>query len=273
MEETHFLFNDCDHICLKEAEHICFKCGSLMIRMRDENFLIALKPKNLCYKNEISVSLLLENIKNKMNREEWYSVEKFNLLKENSYFEQFKFKRIRITKKLRSFITRFNYKIHSLHSAVYYFDLILFKSICGFFKNLSEACILSCNRKYSLELVSLGCLILAMKYHELEDNIINLSIYTKIFPHEGFTISDLKRVEIVCLQILEYNLDHISSFSLLEIILSQGALFNDDFKHFNFSSHITSSVITNKTYFEEIKEYMKIYTLSTDILNLTVESK
>jgi hypothetical protein len=274
MEETHYLYNiNCEHIASKDIEYVCVKCGCLMIRTSDDKYVFAIKPKKLNFKFETSVYLIFENMKNKINSEERNSVEKLSMLKDYLDFEEFKFKRKRIIKRLRSFITSFNFKLHTLHNAIYYFDLIFIKNISNLIRNLSEAYIISGGRKYSLELVSLGCLILAIKYHELEDRLMDLSMYNKIFPHEAFKIFDLKRVEIVCLQLLDYNLDHISSYSLIELLLSNGVLFNDDFQYNYFSSHASNSFIGNKNSLEEFKEFMKVYLLSSEILNFTIESK
>ena len=103
------------------------------------------------------------------------------------------------------------FKSLTFYLSLYYIDII-------FSKNEIITC---------FELNSLSCLVLATKFCE-NDSIIPTLNHFLFISKLNYSVDDLKKNEIKCLQLLSYKLCYISSYQYTNLLLFNGIVFDDE---------------------------------------------
>ena len=114
------------------------------------------------------------------------------------------------------FQNKIRYKI--LYNIIFIFDsLLALNKINKFF--------------ISMEKLALGCTILSLKYHYEEIRVICLKNFRTIFKNKYYTIKEINEMELLCLKLLNYDLNFPSPISFMEIILLNRIIsYQDDIK-------------------------------------------
>ena len=131
-----------------------------------------------------------------------------------------------IFKKIKKFIliNHINYKVFA--KTIFLYDFLLFErekaSKNKKFSNFSEMQNLS---------VALIAFILSLKFNYEENKMISLKKFVKNFEerNENITFNEVCEMEIVALQLINYNLTFQTPFSYMELFLINGIIFNDDY--------------------------------------------
>ena len=102
-----------------------------------------------------------------------------------------------------------------------------------------------------------------MKFSELDPTIPDLTFFQAIYESVFYKVNDLRLYEVICLKILNYKLNFITPFMLIQHSVVNGILFTNDFNLYN-----------NKEFdAQEIGLLSKAYTFIYEIIDFTVESK
>ena len=148
-----------------------------------------------------------------------------------------------IFNKIKKFIVinNINHKIFS--KTIFLYDYILLEK-----ERLNKK-----NSKYSnffsLSNLSIALIafILIFKFNNVEKKMISLKKFVKYFEEKGENIrfDEVCEMEIIALQMINYNLTFLTPFSYMELFLINGIIFNDD----NLSSDMSFSIyeLVNET--------------------------
>ena len=152
-------------------------------------------------------------------------------------------KRKNLILNMKKFLIKYNFEYKILFIAVYFMDNILFK--------------LNFHSK-DLDSIAIGCLILAVKFYDKNGKIPNLNFFQEILPnYSNFTLNEIKKIEILCLKYLNYNLNFPQPLNFIEILLLNGIVFTNDLIYLNVNS---------KIYNLPFKIYEKIILANADYL-------
>ena len=152
-------------------------------------------------------------------------------------------KRKNLILNMKKFLIKYNFDYKILFIAVYFMDSILFK--------------LNFHSK-DLDSIAIGCLILAVKFYDKNGKIPNLNFFQEILPnYSNFSLDEIKKIEILCLKYLNYNLNFPQPLNFIEILLINGIVFTNDLIYLNVSS---------KIYNLPFKIYEKIILANADYL-------
>ena len=152
-------------------------------------------------------------------------------------------KRKNLILNMKKFLIKYNFEYKILFIAVYFMDNILFK--------------LNFHSK-DLDSIAIGCLILAVKFYDKNGKIPNLNFFQEILPnYSNFSLLEIKKIEILCLKYLNYNLNFPQPLNFIEILLLNGIVFTNDLIYLNVNS---------KIYNLPFKIYEKIILANADYL-------
>ena len=145
--------------------------------------------------------------------------------------------------KIKKFITinNINHKIYT--KTIYLYDYLLFEK-----ERINKN-----NKKYakfcSLPNLSIALIafILMFKFNFVENKMISLKKFVKNFEekNEKISFNDVCEMEIVALQLLNYNLTFLTPFSFMELFLLNGIIFSDD--HINNDLSFNIYELVNET--------------------------
>ena len=145
--------------------------------------------------------------------------------------------------KIKKFITinNINHKIYT--KTIYLYDYLLFEK-----ERISKN-----NKKYanfcSLPNLSIALIafILMFKFNFVENKMISLKKFVKNFEekNEKITFNNVCEMEILALQLLNYNLTFLTPFSFMELFLLNGIIFSDD--HINNDLSFNVYELVNET--------------------------
>jgi hypothetical protein len=156
----------------------------------------------------------------------------------------------------------FKYKLKTFYLAVAIFDTILFKD--SIYDINSD----------SFELIALVSLLLAVKFDEDDANIPDLSEFGFINYKSFYTVDEIRRCEVVCLQILEYNLQIYTPFSYVYYVCLNGIIFSDECTFDEANNVILECNLTPKAGSgDNISALEKMYKLCFDVLEKSILSK
>ena len=137
-------------------------------------------------------------------------------------------KRKNLILNMKKFLIKYNFEYKILFIAVYFMDNILFK--------------LNFHSK-DLDSIAIGCLILAVKFYDKNGKIPNLNFFQEILPnYSNFSLDEIKKIEILCLKYLNYNLNFPQPLNFIEILLLNGIVFTNDLIYLNINSKIYNLV-------------------------------
>ena len=127
-------------------------------------------------------------------------------------------KRKIILDSLKCFILQNKIRYKLFYILILYFDLLL-----------------TINKKYILlieiEKISLGSIILILKYNYEEIRVINTTKFKNIFKNKHYSSKEINELEIICLKLINYNLNFPSPILFMEIMLLNRIIsYQDDIK-------------------------------------------
>ncbi|MCQ2818306.1 MAG: hypothetical protein MJ252_13650 [archaeon] len=213
----------------------CKTCGILYILSPSSNKeKTTHKPSDLYYPVEIMPNELLLNLKQKSNLRE---LSEYNDI--FYYGNQMSSPRKKNINNMRNCLSKLHLSKSTLFRAAFFFDYITIK------ENILS--------KTKMEQISLGALYLAMKYIDLNLMVPNIKQF--IYSYDCsiyYSMEQIRNYEIVCLKIMNYKMDFVIFYDLLQLILVSGILFSNE-------------TIRNNTMYNE-------YNLSIKISELIIES-
>ena len=203
---------------LSKISPFCKICGSINYKNNESNRIIeSIKPHNYYYSPEFSITSMIKCLKYKTNYEY------------QSIFSEFKHKKfdiniIMIRNKIINKFIDYSKKIlvskNTIYLAIILMDIILLK------KNI--------NVKKKIELISLGCYFLAVKFLDFAVNSFGIREYQ--FTNEiaiSYSVEQIRKFEVICLIDVNYNLNIINFINVLQIFLANGILLKKDIKKIN----------------------------------------
>ncbi len=148
-----------------------------------------------------------------------------------------------IFEKIKKFISINNINNKIFAKTIYLYDYILFEK-----ERINKN-----NKKYAKFFalpnlsIALIAFILSFKFNYVEKKMISLKSFVKNFEEkdENITFNDVCEMEIVALQLLDYNLTFLTPFSYMELFLLNGIIFNDD--HINSDLSFNIYELVNET--------------------------
>lgn len=154
----------------------------------------------------------------------------------------------------------FKYKLKTFYLAIAIFDTVLYKET-----------IYQINPD-SLELIALVSLLLAVKFDEDDANIPDLSDFGFINYKSFYTVDEIRRCEVLCLQILDYNLRIYTPFSYVYHLCLNGIIFSDECTFDEANNIVLESSLLPKNA-DNISALEKLYKLCFDILEVIILGK
>ena len=121
------------------------------------------------------------------------------------------------------------------------------------------------DKKSDYILLSLSCLLIASKFNENDPHVPELSKYIRLCEQFSnfeffFSIDDLRKGEMIVLQLLEFKVNYFSLYHFLVFFFAHGIIFEETFNR-----------IENNNSFTKRKVLEKIYILSRGILDYLLE--
>jgi len=154
----------------------------------------------------------------------------------------------------------FKYKLKTFYLAVSIFDMVVYKE--SIFQINPEA----------FELIALVSLLLAVKFDEDDANIPDLSDFGFVNYKSFYTVDEIRRCEVICLQILDYNLRIYTPFSYVYHLCLNGIIFSDECTFDEANNIILECSLPPKANMDKITSLEKLYKLCFDILEVVILS-
>ena len=182
----------------------------------------SVKPSIYMMPKDIILKDIFNNAMKSANKyERLYSINNSYILNNNSNTD-----RKYILKKIKKFILINHINYHIFWKTVFLYDLLTFQKnnaknkITNFsnFDNLSNL------------IIALIAFILVLKFNKEEKKMISLKKFVQYFEEEteNIKISEICEMEIIALQLINYNLTFQTPFSFMELFLINGIIFNED---------------------------------------------
>ncbi len=164
----------------------------------------SIKPNYLVMPKDVNVrNIFLNMIENSKNDD--YSIYFKNLSKKD------KFKRMNYLKIIKNFI-----QYHNIRNSIFLYTIFLFDVLIK--KN---------NNIFDMEILSLGALILSIKFnYETINNFTNRNF--RYFGGNNYTSEELSKIELNCLLLLNHKLNYVQPINYLELFFLNGIVFTND---------------------------------------------
>ena len=164
--------------------------------------IYSLKPEQFFIPKDVHLISILTEMQrsindNPVNLRNFFDLSVTNLCRRNN-----------IVCMIRDFVQKYKLLNPTFFMAVYYFDLLILKGI-----NLP------------IEKIGVGCLILSMKYNDIDGRLPPLRKFEVFF---GISERELCKVEMYCLQKLDYLLSYSHIIHFIQIISIYGIIYTDD---------------------------------------------
>lgn len=160
-----------------------------------------------------------------------------------------------IFEKIKKFILINNINFSILGKTIFLYDLLCFKkekmNKINYFINFNSLPNLS---------IALIAFILMLKFNNEEKKMISLKTFVKKFEEgeENIIFNEVCEMEIMALQLIDYNLTFQNPFSFMELFLLNGIIFNEDYINSDLSFKIYDLVNeTLEKIMEKSNEYFK----------------
>ena len=165
------------------------------------------------------------------------------LLFDEDIFHKYEIQRNKILLYIHKLCTKLAYNDSTFYSTLFLLDTYLSRI---FSDDISER---------ELFLVVLGFFLISSKY--IEDDIFEpeLQIFCNIEKNIDLTMEEIRTSEVQCLTLINYNLFLYSTYDWLNILLSNGILFENEIKDINELGNIyiytqkLLTIVTSKIYF------------------------
>ena len=170
----------------------------------NENIPCSIKPNYLIMPKDINVrNIFLNMIKN--SKFDDYSIY-YKILSKND-----KVKRLNYLKLIKHFIEYHNIRNSIFLNTIFLFDILIKKN----------------NNIYDMEILSLGALILSIKFnYETINNFTNEKF--KNYGGNNYTSEELSKIELNCLLLLKHKLNYVQPINYLELFFLNGIVFTND---------------------------------------------
>jgi hypothetical protein len=173
--------------------------------------LYSLKPQRFTIPKDVNPLFIFQNLINEINQIFPSMSKKISLSTNSNQI------RTNLIKNIKNFIEKYKLSQKNFFFTVYLFDKLLTKKI-----NLD------------IEKIALGCLILSIKFNDIDGNIPKIKNFCEILiKNKNLSINEIKKIEIFCLNKLDYNLNFPQPINFLDIYLLNGIIFNNDEKNNN----------------------------------------
>ena len=116
--------------------------------------------------------------------------------------------------KIKEFILR-----HRIDYKIYYRTIILYDTLL--IENKSK-------KLLSNEEITLGALILSVKFNYIENKMISMKKYLELYENKIYTLKHLIEIERICLYMSKYYLNYNTPMCFLEYFLMNGIIFSTD---------------------------------------------
>lgn len=134
-----------------------------------------------------------------------------------------------LIEKMQKVIVKYNYAQSSFHYAIYLMDIIYQKG----------------KSKLSLEEIAIGSLFLSIKFNEDFLPISSLKTLTNLFePYLYYSNDHLRKIEIGCLKVMNYDISIVTPYIALELILLRGVVFSSDKTNYDSVKTLKSTIAT-----------------------------
>ena len=144
--------------------------------------IYSLKPEKYFLPKDLQLNSILKSMQKEANK---------NIINLNDYYslsqDTFK-RRLKIINMIKDFIEKYKLSSSTFFLSIYYMDILLIN-----------------NFKLIIEKIAIGCLILAMKYIDIDGTMPS---YRRLKCHFCLNNSELLDIEILCLKGLNYNLSY-----------------------------------------------------------------
>ena len=230
------------------------KC-SINIHIKDNqkyNKCYSVKPSSYMMPKDIILKDIFQNaIRTSNEYIKKYDINiSYNFNNNNNLDRKYIFEKI----KKFIFINHINYNIFG--KTIYLYDLLFF------LKEKSLSKIKNVTYFYNLPNLSIALIafILVLKFNKEENKMISLKKFIKNFEErdERIKFNEVCEMEIIALQIINYNLTFQTPFSFMELFLINGIIFNEDCIHSDLSFNIYELVNeTLENIMESSNEYFK----------------
>lgn len=191
----------------------CINCGLISLPKEREFYI---KPIFFNFQLECPIITIFEDTK-KVNLKIKQSLRKEYLSKRQSMIEYLEYLKNKNNTSLSTYIL-----------SVHIMDIIMQN-----FEDLNQ------------ELLVIACFLLSSKFNEKDPFIQSAHDFKSLSKQKYYTNNEVKRYEIVCLMLIEYKLNHITAFNLIESILSCGILTNTEIYLYSTSKSNSNSKSTS----------------------------
>ena len=182
----------------------------------------SVKPYTYIIPTDIALKDIFNNSINYSNE----FIKKYDMIHPNNIYNNNSEDRKYIFDKIKKFIliNHINYNIYG--KTIFLYDLLLFEKQKQYGKNKKYNII---NSVPNLT-IALIAFILILKFNKENNKIISLKQFIKKFVEggENITLNEVYEIEILALQLIDYNLTFQTPFSFMELFLLNGIVFNED---------------------------------------------
>ena len=195
--------NNHKHIS-SQTSPLCIICGGISM----SSHTTSLKPKYLNYLPEISQFDILKQLQEDIKTQ---NLPQFNLSKEA---EINTFRKKMITK-IRNFKTNYKMNRESVYLSILLMDILIIKEKLTTYNKIEQ--------------FGIGCYLVSMKYYELIIVIPTIKEFERKFENENvYTCNYIRKLEVNVLKKLNYKINYISFFNVIQFFLMNGIVFNSD---------------------------------------------
>ena len=182
----------------------------------------SVKPYSYTIPKDITLKDIFTNSINYSNK----FIKKYDMINTNNIYNNTSEDRKYIFDKIKKFIliNHLNYNVFG--KTIFLYDLLLFEKQKQYGKN-KKYNIINSVPNLSIALVAF---ILILKFNKENNKIISLKQFIKKFEEKGenITLNEVYEIEILALQLIDYNLTFQTPFSFMELFLLNGIVFNED---------------------------------------------
>lgn len=225
----------------------CKKCGNILSLQANGCYIASIKPAELNAKIEIHPNYTIKCIQNQA---------KLVNIKTAPYLLEYCHIRLEVIKQMRGLVKKYYTGEESYHLALLLADYMLVNNNHSSSYTSVSNTILSV---LSPKIVVQACFALALKFLE------PITEYPGLLSHLYDSEPELKECELVCLNLLEYKLDWMTPYGILEFYLGFGIFFEKEIQ-----SSVTAGSLRASQTISVLDKIESAHQLSYNILNFVV---
>ena len=188
----------------------------------------SVKPSMYMIPKDVIVKEIFENaIKSSNNYKKEYGINDKNINNDSNINRKY------IFEKIKKFVLINHINYSAFVKTIFLYDLLYFQ------KEKVENSIKKFESFYDLDNLSIALIsfIIILKFNSEENKMLSLKKFVKNFEEgkEKIIFENICEMEIIALQLINYNLTFQTPFSFLELFLINGIIFNEDCIHSDLS--------------------------------------